>query len=350
MMRIEVMPPSRLGAAELTAWAAMQAATPHLQRGFFTPGFARACEAAGYAAKIGVLHENGAICGFMPFQFGTIWHARMGIAERIGGMFNDQGGLVAAPGVLVTPAELLRGCGIGCLFSDHLADGQEAFGLIATEARIGHRIDIDAGSAAYFAALTAERKPFVQDTERRLRRAEREFGPLQFTFDAAPGVEAVRTVIDEKRAHYRRTGAGDCFDDPRRITLVDALVEARDPQCRVVLTMLTAGDRVLARHFGLLHAGVLSYWFPVYDPAAQKVSPGRLLLWHTLRTAEENGLRLIDRGEGDNEAKRDFSTGTARFGRVNWSAGTSRAMAARLWQAAEWRLAARREREGQKAE
>ena len=54
----------------------------------------------------------------------------------------------------------------------------------------------------------------------------------------------------------------------------------------------SAGGRVLARHFGLLHAGVLSYWFPVYDPEASKVSPGRLLLWHTLRAADAHGIQV----------------------------------------------------------
>jgi hypothetical protein len=65
-------------------------------------------------------------------------------------------------------------------------------------------------------------------------------------------------------------------------------------------------SRWLAGHFGLIHRDVLSYWFPVYDPAAKEVSPGRLLLWRTLQSADALGLRMIDRGEGDNQAKRDF--------------------------------------------
>lgn len=102
--------------------------------------------------------------------------------------------------------------------------------------------------------------------------------------------------------------------------------------------MLSAGERLLASHLGLFHNGVLNYWFPVYDFEARRVSPGRLLMWHTLQQADAIGLRFIDRGAGDSEAKRDFSSGTVQFGRAAWSADTWRARAARLWQSADWRL------------
>jgi CelD/BcsL family acetyltransferase involved in cellulose biosynthesis len=341
MLKAELLPPAALGAGELRTWTAWLAENPALQRAFFAPGFARAAATASGLARVAVLHEGGTIRAFLPFQFRSRWHARVGLAERIGGDLCDNAGLIAAAGFTIAPAALLRLCRLGSLFLTHLAEGQEAFGLTAGEWRIGHRIDLAGGWSAYLAGLNAARRGFVADTERRLRRAERDYGALAFSIETAPGWAAVAPLIAAKRAQYRRTGVADGFEDPARLRLIEALLAAPSPECRPLLTTLAAGGRVLAQHLGLRCGGALSYWFPVYDPAAQKISPGRLLLWRTLEAAAELGLSLIDRGEGDSEAKRDFSTGTARFGVAHWTSGTWRATAARVWQAAVWRLAQR---------
>jgi CelD/BcsL family acetyltransferase involved in cellulose biosynthesis len=334
-MRAELMPPSALGVAELAAWRTMQAATPALRRAFLAPGFALAAEAAHGRARVAVLHEGGAIRGFFAFQFASAWRRRIGLAERIGGDLSDAAGLVALPGTVVSPARLLRMCRLGQMFVTHLMPGQDAFGLAAEATEIGHVVDLADGGDACRARLRPE---LARDTARRLRRAEREFGASRFSFETQPTLQAVQRLIADKRAQYRRTGVADPFARPAPLRLLSALLESPSPDCRLVLASLHAGERVLAQHLGLLCHDVLSYWFPVYDQAADKVSPGRLLLWHLIGAAGQVGVRLIDRGAGDSAAKRDFSTGTQAFGIANWSAGTPRAAMARLWQAAAWRV------------
>lgn len=335
----EVKPPAALDPHELAAWRDAQAATPHLRRAFFTPGFARACGEAWPGARVAVFRQGGDIVAFFPFQFVGMIERQVGLAERIGGGMSDHAGLIARPGFRIAPDVMLRMAGIGAMFVDHLTEGQEAFGLAAEESRPGHVIDLAAGPEAYFATLAAANKGFLADTERRMRRLEKEHGAASFTFSDAPTWSEVQSLIDAKRAQYARTGAGDSFADPAKLALVRALVAAADPDCRPVLTTLAAGGRVLARHLGLLHAGHLSYWFPVYDPEAQKVSPGRMLLWETIRAADRHGVIWIDRGEGDNQAKQDFSTGVQLFGRARWRAAGMRGLAADAFQRARWRLA-----------
>jgi CelD/BcsL family acetyltransferase involved in cellulose biosynthesis len=335
MLSAELLRPSALGVAELAAWRGMIAATPGLRRAFLSPGFAQACESAHGRARVAVLHEGGAIRGFLAFQFASSWHRSMGLAERIGGELCDAAGLVAVPGVMIEPAALLRLCRLGRMFATHLVPGQAAFGLAAETTEPGHLIDLAAGRAAYLATL---RPDLVRDTTRRLRRAERDHGPLHFTFDPRPDAVAALRVIAHKRAQYRRTGAADPFAVPHRLRLIEALCDAPTPACQPVLASLSAGERVLAQHLGLLCGGVLSYWFPVYDPAAEKISPGRLLLWRQIEAAASCGVTLIDRGAGDNDAKRDFSNRTQALGLANWSAGGARALAAKLLQAALWRV------------
>jgi CelD/BcsL family acetyltransferase involved in cellulose biosynthesis len=330
--------PSALDATEREAWRGFLADSPSLQRAFFAHGFALAAERAGFPARVAVLSQHGAPAAFLPFQFAGGWQRRLGLAERIGGHLSDHAGLVAKRGFTISPPRLLEMAGIGGLFIDHLSEGQAEFGLAAETTRPGHVIDIANGAAAYFTALESGNKSFLQDTERRMRRLEKEYGPARFSFEPAPAWPDVLALLQEKRAQYSRTGVADAFAQPAHERLVQALVDAADRECLPVLSVLTAGGRVLARHLGLLHAGHLSYWFPVYDPAAQKVSPGRMLLWQTIAEADRHGIRLIDRGEGDSQAKRDFSTGIRQFGVVNWRAPGWRGALGRMAQRLAWRL------------
>jgi CelD/BcsL family acetyltransferase involved in cellulose biosynthesis len=123
--------------------------------------------------------------------------------------------------------------------------------------------------------------------------------------------------------------------------LIEALNEASVPECRVVLSRLEAGEHVIAQHLGIQCEDVLSYWFPVYDPEARNVSPGRLVLWYIIQHAAEDGIGLIDYGEGDAQYKQQFSNETIRFGRATWSSANVRSFIARACQSVEWRLRGR---------
>jgi CelD/BcsL family acetyltransferase involved in cellulose biosynthesis len=334
----EVKRPSALDAAEHAAWLAFMVAQPPLRRAFFAPAFALAAERAHGRAFVAVLRRAGRPVGFFPFQFKGAWQQAVGLAERVGGELSDNAGLVAEPGLVLTPETLLRLAGLGAAFITHLMEGQEAYGLAAAQTRIGHLVEIEAGPEAAIARLEATNKAFVHETRRRLRRVEREIGPLAFDFALRPDPAAVEEVIATKREQYGRTGMGDPFTDPAYLRLVRALVESPDPHCLPVLETLSAGGRVIARHFGLMYDDHLSYWFPVYDLGLSKLSPGRLQLWHTITTAAATGVRLIDLGEGDSQAKRDFSTRPIALGWAAWHAGTPRGLVARAARALAWRL------------
>jgi CelD/BcsL family acetyltransferase involved in cellulose biosynthesis len=335
----EVKRPSALDTAERAAWLEFVGAQAPLRRAFFTPGFALACERAHGRAFVTVLCRAGRPVGFFPFQFKGAWQQAAGLAERIGGELSDNAGLVAEPGLLVTPDELLRHSRLGAAFITHLMEGQDAYGLPADQTRIGHLIEIEAGPDAVIARMEQTNKAFLQETRRRLRRVEREIGALDFTFSTTPSTGAVMDLIAEKRQQYGRTGMGDPFTDPAYLRLVRILVETPDFHCLPVLETLSAGGRVIARHFGLMYEGHLTYWFPVYDLALSKLSPGRLQLWHTIATAAGTGVRLIDLGEGDSQAKRDFSTRPLSLGWAAWHAATPRGLLARVCQALAWKFA-----------
>ncbi len=336
------MRPSALGAEERAHWQLMQAQCAPLRRAFLSLTFAKACERANGRAFVAVLHRGGAICGFFPFQFRSLWHQRLRLAERVGGEMSDAAGLIAAPELRIDAASLLRLAGLSSATMTHLVAGQEQFGLDAIWSRVGHIVDIREGPDAYFAALLRRDRILVRDTERRMRKAESSHGALRYTRTERPSAAMINKVTEQKRQQYHRTHVPDVFARSTNLRLIEVMNDMPSPECHLVMSRLEAGGHVLAQHMGPQYRDVLSHWLPVYDPDARNVSPGRLLLWHMILRASEAGIGLIDFGEGDALYKREFATTSTRYGRANWSVGDVRSLAARAYQGLEWRLRARR--------
>ena len=340
-LRGEVLRPSDLGPSEIALWHQMLAQSPSLQRAFFTPAFALACERALGHAYVAVLHSGATIRGFLPFQFKTAWHQRIGLAERIGGNMSDAAGLIAWPDLRIDTATLMQAAGLASLHLSHIMPGQEQPELDIDWSQTSFVTDLSAGPAAYFADLETRNRTFVRDTERCDRKANKTYGPPALLSTDRIPADRLAGAIAAKRRQYQETKVADPFGFANNLHLLEALNETPAPECRLVLASLDVGGRSLAQHLGLLHNGVMSWWFPAYDPEAKAVSPGRLLLWYVIRNATEDGIRLIDYGEGEAEYKRQFSTGTLRLGRAMWSAHNARSLLAHAWQSVEWRLHSR---------
>lgn len=338
LLRAEVMKPSELGEGELSVWRAMLATSAHLQRAFFTPAFAIACERATGLAYVGILREGATVRAILPFQFRTAWHRRLRLAHRIGGELSDNAGLIAWPDVRIANTRLLRLCELASLNLNHIMEGQDRYGLDVNWSDIGYVTDLASGPDAYFADLSGRNRDFVRDTERRQRKVAKTYGPVTVQETGSVTGTALGSVVAMKRLQYERTQVRDAFNCPANLRLVETLRQASVPECALVLATLEAGGKVLAQHLGLRHHGVLSWWFPVYDVSAQGVSPGRMLLWQMIRDATKSGVELIDYGAGEAQYKRQFSTATLRVGRAVWSAANARSLLARALLSLEWRM------------
>lgn len=336
--RCDVLRPSELAADDVALWRTMIAQSPCMQRAFFTPEFAVACQRAGCRAYVAILSDGLGVCGFLPFQFKNAWSEMLRLAERIGGNLSQGASLIAWPMVKVSSERLLRLSRLAAMHVTQLIEGQDQFGLDAIWSQICYVTDLRAGPAEYFSALLARNRGLVRDTERQQRRAEKTYGPLSLETTSPVSAKALGDMIAAKRHQYQRTQVTDPFDRPETLQIIEALNESRTEDCKMVLARLDAGERVLAQHLGLQHKGALSWWFPVYDPDVQGVSPGRLLLWDVIRRAADHGITEIDYGEGHAQYKQQFSTGSVKMGRALWSAGNVRGLTARGWLSIEWRL------------
>lgn len=113
----------------------------------------------------------------------------------------------------------------------------------------------------------------------------------------------LRTLMRWKSAQYRRTGRMDRFARPWIVDLVDHLFDVREEHFTGVLSVLYAGDRPVAAHFGPRSRSVLAAWFTAYDPEFHRYSPGLMMHLRTAEAAGRNGVSVLDLGRGDKEYK-----------------------------------------------
>ncbi|MEX1026931.1 MAG: GNAT family N-acetyltransferase, partial [Candidatus Paceibacterota bacterium] len=92
--------------------------------------------------------------------------------------------------------------------------------------------------------------------------------------------------------------------------VLDRVFATSEPGFAGVLSALYAGSRLVAAHFGVRSKDTLHLWFPSYDVALDKYSPGLIMFTELFRAAAEAGIQRIDLGKGRERFKLGFMTGS----------------------------------------
>ena len=270
----------------------MQAAAGPLTNPFLCPEFAVAAGRVRPDARVAVLTDGPDIAGFFPFQ-----RRRMGVGVPIAMGVNNCQGLVHAPGAEWDMRELLRACNLSVWQFDCLAEGQQHFARYVVTRAPSPAIDLTGGFAEYQRLLRVRSPKFCKELARKMRRLEQEAGPLRSVVDSRDLAE-LHTLMRWKSEQYRRTDWIDFFDRPWIVELVEDVFSVHDDWFGGQLSLLYAGETLVAGNLDLRCGPVLAGWFAVYDRRFSRLSPG---LVHHLRMAEQaaaRGVRLIDMGKG----------------------------------------------------
>lgn len=295
--------PAELGEGERELWRELRALSGSPRNPFMEPEFTDAVGRVRPQARVAVVHEGGTAAGFLPHERGPLGQGR-----AIGLGVSDCQGAVLRPGLRPDAGRLLRACSLSSLAFDNLQAEQELFLPYAAEEYATYVIDVEKGYEAYESVLRAQSPKFLKTTLAKERRLGRQIGDLRFVFDERDPA-ALRTLMEWKSAQYRRTGRRDRFAQDWITRLVGLLAETRAPQCTGTLSVLYAGGRPVAAHFGLRSATVLSCWFPAYDPEFSKYSPGLVLHLRMAQAAAAEGIGTLDLGRGAAEYKDSLKTG-----------------------------------------
>ncbi|MEU3735247.1 GNAT family N-acetyltransferase [Streptomyces sp. NPDC033538] len=300
--RMDVVGPGELGADDRKMWRELRTASRAPANPFMDPAFSVAVGLVRPRARVAVLREDGIPVGFFPHERGFAGRGR-----AIGLGVSDSQGVVLREGVRLDARALLRACALSSWEFDSLEAGQHPFLPHASEALASPVVDLGDGFERYTESLRHRSPGFLKQTLAKERKLARQVGEVRFVYDD-PDPGALRALMRWKSAQYRRTGRRDRFAQEWITRLVDLLARSDDPECRGTTSVLYAGGRPVAAHFGLRSPTVLSWWFPAYDRAYGKYSPGLVLLSRILEAAAADGIELVDLGSGPARYKESFKT------------------------------------------
>lgn len=322
--RVDCRPLSQLDAPALRAWHALHEAHAGCGGAFLSPAYAQAAQASQRRdVRVLMVWQDTVLTAVMALQRQPGGWGRCGLFEPVGGEMTDYAGLLAVPGFRTDWADVLRCARVPCLYFTHLDESQREHGLDGGQPRTGLRTVIHAdGGPAHWEHLRLLDRKLVSDTERRERKLAQTHGPLVFEMRSSTPEEDLARLVELKNSQYRRTGKTEgALLQEDNVRLLQMLLRDGGPGCRALLSTLKVDGQMVAAHLGLVAGPILHYWFPVYDERFSAYSPGRVLLHHVLLAAAQEGIQVIDRGEGDTQAKRDFANQSHEYHRGLVAAG-----------------------------
>jgi CelD/BcsL family acetyltransferase involved in cellulose biosynthesis len=290
--RVQVIPGQALDSALLDDWRAVQQSNPALQNPCFAPEFTQAVATARNDVEVGIVEEHGKVIAIFPFQ-----RKAGGRAIPVGGIVSDYQGLICRPDFSCDPRALLKACGLISWDFDRLLATQQPFKPFHKLCEPSALIDLSQGYEAYVAERRAAGTEQIKKCMNLMRRLELEVGPIRFV-PRSPDPSALTKVLAWKSQQYRKTGWRDLFALKWGRSLVEQIRATQSESFAGMLSLLYAGENLVAGHLGMRSRSVWHYWFPAYDPRFAKYSPGLILLLKMAEHAPQIGLRTIDLGTG----------------------------------------------------
>ncbi|WP_068926104.1 GNAT family N-acetyltransferase [Planobispora rosea] len=301
-MRVSIIHPRELGASDIDRWRDLQTASPAFDSPFLSPEFTITVGSLRDHVRVAVMHDGPDVVGFFPFE-----RHPLGIGKPVAAGLTDAQGMVHAKDVEFDPARLIKSCGLAVFEFDHLVAGQPLLPLRHSR-HPSPVIDMRAGYDSYIETIKATSGKTYRTTAYKSRKLQRDVGPLRYDH-ATTDTAALRTLLGWKTDQYRRTGRTDRFARPWIVELVERLHATDSEHFAGAMDMLYVDGLPVAGHFGLRTATTLAGWFPAYDPAYAKYSPGLIQHLNMAEKAAERGIQIIDMGRGEKEYKEKLKNG-----------------------------------------
>lgn len=300
-MKASLVSVQELDADCIGRWDQIRATNSIYASPFYSPHFALAVGEIRRDAQVAIFEQHGRIVGFLPFH-----RVRGRIAKPIGGHLNDYHGAILEPGLALADPGLLQAAGLDAYDFDHLPL-QFGCGLqSASASQASPQMDLGAGYEVCIAAKGDSWKRGQRDMSRKWRKMVREIGPIRFEFSSQSN-DMFNMHVEMRNTLYRRMGLRTDYCSGWQGEVLRGLRKAGGTDFRSVLSILYAGSWPVAAHFGIVSSGVLHWWFPAYDTAVQRYSPGLQLIDHCARQAATERIATIDFGKGDDRYKALFA-------------------------------------------
>lgn len=334
-MRVSEIRPGELSDSERALWAGF-VQTDGAPAGAYTGWqFATVVGDVRQDARVAVIEDGEGVLAFLPY------HRRpMGLARPIGAPFSDYHGPVVRPGAALDLPAALRALGLSAYMHTALPapeGGDGACRPVFGEEQ-AYVAEVGSDGEAYLTACKEEHKTRFRGFQKRMRKAERERGPVEMLVGDR-GQDIYDFTIGFKRRQYRLTGKHDVLGPKWAQEMFQRLREWDEPDFGLRLASMRIGGQLAAGELCLLGNGVLHSWIAAYDPEFSNVAPGIQLIGALLVGAPGIGASSVDFGTTEADYKQIFSTPRGRYLEgaccAAGAAGAARRATLEAWRAAE---------------
>lgn len=324
-MNVTVVPAGELSPEHVAAWSRIQEAEPTLSSPFFRPEFTRLVASVRDDVEVAVFEQAGKPVGFFPFH-----RDKRNVARPVGLDLSDYEGVVIPGSMPWTAEQLLQGCRLEAWRFRHLVVTQKA--MLRYHSVVGETsyLDLSQGFEVFQNEKQRSGQRTIRRAQQKLRKIEREVGRVQLvgqTHDETVLTQLLKWRMEE----YRQCGCVNYLAEEWTREVLRRVVSTKAGPFAGMMSALYAGDHLLAVHLGMRNGGLLHGWFPAFNAAFSKYSPG-LLLWVRLAQASRQlGLTCIDLGMGTERYKQNLRSGTLRLAEGAVDTRPARAALFRGW-------------------
>tara|TARA_R110002096_G_scaffold10069_4_gene39022 strand:+ start:1268 stop:2380 length:1113 start_codon:yes stop_codon:yes gene_type:complete len=291
-----------LSAEDVQRWNDWAAPHGHLISPYFLPDFALAVDDVRGDVEVAVIREGDQVTGYFAH------HAvRGGTIRPVGAPMSDYQGIVAAPGANIDMDRVLSACGACALLYDNWHDTYVPAAMPRRDRGGSVICDLEKGPDAYFDTQRGLYRDHFRKLDRRQRKAEATFGPMRVVIGDPSGLH-FHTLAAWKSAQYRSTGKLDVLGVPWARKLLRNLGKQEGSPFGTLTAALYFGDHLAAVEVGLKAGGIYHSWFPAYDPAFSKFSPGLLLIHAIIQASDAHGISRVDLGREGAQYKKYYTS------------------------------------------
>ena len=212
---------------------------------------------------------------------------------------------------------------------------------VLSEERLAFRLE--EYSMAYFLPLKGSweeqygslKRNAKSDVRRRINRLEREGDLTYFSIRTKEDIDLFLPVLfdQHKKRWMEKYGVRSRFYDERFEKFVRLIVETGREKGFLDFTGLRLNDDVIALHVGLSYHSKFYYYIPTFDLAFRDFSPGKVLIYHMLKTQSENHVAEFDFLRGEEDYKSGWSEQYRKLFRLYASSNTPHGWLMLFWMA-----------------
>ncbi|MEK8023279.1 MAG: GNAT family N-acetyltransferase [Candidatus Hydrogenedentota bacterium] len=259
-----------------------------------------------------LLREEGRLRAVLPVGFELTWRGPLpartihsltnGHSVRYNVIHGAGGDLAKIQQELWNFLRTLRGWDI--IELQNVPRGTAAEGLLALARRDGHPAGLKPGSPSPYIllpdkkdgvdAVLARATPSFRGNLRNQMRKLEAMGPVRLERIDRADPEILRVFYELEHGGWKGRAKTSIVSEERTRLFYDMAAEAAARGGYLSLYLLRCGDRVVAMHYGFLHAG--RYFSPkvTYDEAYRKCGPGQLIMFEIVRDLIGRGAREFD--------------------------------------------------------